>query len=460
MTASGRSFKQKGDNMKRTAIYLRVSSDKQVQEGDSIAAQRDALLKYIRDRDDLTLAGEYLDDGISGTKADRTELQRMLSDAEDGKLDLIIVTKLDRLHRGLYNFLTMQRTLYRCHVDWLAIWEPIYDTSTPQGRLIINQMMSIAQFEAENTGQRVRQVQAHMVTQGRVISGTAPHGYKIEGKRLVPDECAESVVAVFKTYAKTGSLSETMRLTEGLPGLPRYKAAFKTMLKNTKYMGEFRGNPDFCTPIIDRELFEAVQNMLKINVKASQKHDYIFTGLLVCADCGRHLGGNTRRRTRKNCHTIEHQYRCPSAYNPVRQCNNRKVVCESSLEKQLMTRIRPDIEDILLTAEVQAAPVRDNTARIKTLEKKLDRLKDLFLAELITIDEYKADKERISADIETLKVQQPEVQKDLSALRNLMNSGIELTYWDMSPKEKRRFWRGIVQKITFDHNRNFSVFYL
>ena len=87
--------------MKRTAIYLRVSSDKQAKEGDSIPAQRDALRKYIDDRDDLTFAGEYLDDGISGTKADRDELQRLLDDVEAGKIDLIIFTKLDRWFRSV-----------------------------------------------------------------------------------------------------------------------------------------------------------------------------------------------------------------------------------------------------------------------------------------------------------------------------------------------------------------------
>ena len=138
--------------MKRTAIYLRVSSDKQVQEGDSIAAQRQALTKYIDDRPDLVLAGEYIDDGISGTKySQRDELQRMLTDVEDGKIDLLIFTRLDRFFRSVRHYTAAQDILDKHGVGWTAIWEPIYDTTTPQCRLIVNQMMSIAQFEAENT---------------------------------------------------------------------------------------------------------------------------------------------------------------------------------------------------------------------------------------------------------------------------------------------------------------------
>ena len=151
--------------MKRTAIYMRVSSDKQAQEGDSIPAQRDALIKYVNERDDLVFAGEYLDDGISGTKySQRDELQRLLDDVSDGNIDLITFTKLDRWFRSVRHYTATQEILDKHNVGWIAVWEPIYDTTTPAGRLIVNQMMSIAQFEAENTGQRIRQVQAYKLT--------------------------------------------------------------------------------------------------------------------------------------------------------------------------------------------------------------------------------------------------------------------------------------------------------
>ena len=150
--------------MKRTAIYLRVSTDQQSREGDSIPAQRDALKKYIDEHDDLIFAGEYLDDGVSGTKLDRDELQRLLEDVKAGKIDLILVVKLDRWFRSIRHYINTQELLDKYNVGWTAIWEQIYDSTTPQGRLIINQMMSIAQFEAENTGQRIRQVFAWRLT--------------------------------------------------------------------------------------------------------------------------------------------------------------------------------------------------------------------------------------------------------------------------------------------------------
>ena len=101
---------------------MRVSTDAQAKEGDSIPAQKDALRKYATDRDDMIIVDEYIDDGISGTKLNRDEFQRMLSDVKNSKIDLVLVTKLDRLHRSLRNFLNMQDIFDQYHVNWLAIW--------------------------------------------------------------------------------------------------------------------------------------------------------------------------------------------------------------------------------------------------------------------------------------------------------------------------------------------------
>ena len=158
---------------------MRVSTNRQAQEGESIPAQREALNEYVRKHPGLIVVGEYVDDGISGTKYDRDEFQRMLSDVENGKIDIILVTKMDRLHRSLKNFLVMQDILDKHDCNWLAIWETMYDSSTPQGRMIINTMVNLAQFEAEQTGQRIRQVFAYKSQQGEVLSGKVPLGYKI-----------------------------------------------------------------------------------------------------------------------------------------------------------------------------------------------------------------------------------------------------------------------------------------
>ena len=448
--------------MKKAAIYMRVSTEKQAQEGDSIPAQREALHNYIDARPDLVCVGEYLDDGISGTKYDRNELQRMLSDVKAGKIDLICVTKMDRLHRSLKNFLDMQDTLDKYHCDWIAIWEPMYDSSTPQGRMIINTMMSLAQFEAENTGQRIRQVQAYKVNQGNVISGTCPAGYSIIDKRLVPNSDAPKVRELFEYYSLHGNMASTMRLIADDPAFPHSPCAFKRMLQNETYIGKKRNNPDFCKPIISQDLFDDVQRKLSMNIKKNQKYTYIFSGLLRCTECGHSMAAYRYYKKRPTKTSRIPGYRCATRYTRggIHGCDNTKVITESVLEKYLLDNIRDQIKDMVLEYEIEQKPVKDNSRKITNLEKKKDRLKDLYINGLIDLDEYKADREQIESEISSLTAQKPLRAPDMSSLKDLLSSDFESLYGTFTPEEKRFFWRSIIKEIRFDKNRNFEVIFL
>ena len=439
--------------MKRTAIYMRVSSDKQAQEGDSIPAQRDALRKYIDAHDDMICVGEYLDDGIRGTKEDRDELQRMLADVREGKIDLILVTKLDRLYRSIRHYLNLQDTLDRHGVNWIAIWESIYDTTTPQGRLIINQMMSIAQFEAEQTGQRIRQVQSYKVSQGEVISGSTPPGLKIVDNHLVPDEHANDVRQVFEHYAKHGNLYEASRFAMQFGCFPHGRTALKALLQNTKYIGEFRGNEHFCEPIIERDLFDTVQRQLSMNIKVSQKRTYIFSGLVVCAECGHRMGAFIYIDCRNQKRTK--MYRCPHRYNRAdRACANTKHLAEHKLEEYLLENIRPMIQGLILDIEIEEKPKKDSRKQIAVIERKLERLKDLYINDMISLDEYKIDRERLTAEKAAIR---PDKPVNTNALREILSTDVEGIYKGFTDEEKRRFWRSLIKEIRFDVTRQIMV---
>ena len=448
--------------MKRTAIYMRVSSDRQAQEGDSIPAQRDALHKYIDSRPDLICAGEYLDDGVSGTKEDRDELQRLLSDVKAGKIDLIIATKLDRIYRSIRHYLNFQDTLDKHNANWLAIWEPIYDTSTPQGRLIINQMMSIAQFEAENTGQRIRQVQAYKVSQGEVISGSTPPGYSIQGKHLVPNNDADAVREVFEHYSMHGNLHETMRFALPFGVFPSTSAAFKSILQNPVYIGRKRENDNFCKGIIEKDLFEDVQRKLSMNVKVAQRHTYIFSGLIRCAVCGNVMAGHQKHKSSRDKNIMYSAYRCGKRYSSggIRRCTNTKVILEYKLEEYLVDNIRPMVENLMLTATIEDAPVKDNTARINALRKKLDRLKELYVNGLITLDEYKIDRETVEKEIASVSSKNAPKTHDIEKLNKLLSSGFESLYGTFTASERRFFWRSVIQEIRFDQNRHIEIIFV
>lgn len=441
--------------MKRVALYIRVSSDKQVKEGDSVSAQLDALRKYSAEKG-YKVIGEFIDDGVSGTKyEERKRLQELLDFVKQGKVDLLLVTKLDRLFRSIRWYIYTQETLDKYNVGWLAIWEPIYDTTSPQGRLIVNQMMSIAQFEAENTGQRIRQVQAYKVTQGEVISGSAPWGYSIKDKHLVPNEYAEHVLRAFKAFSINGSINGTLTEINGLTGLPRLQRGLKSMLSNPVYIGEYRGNKNFCPPIIPRDLWDEVQRQLPMNVKKSQRYCYIFSGLVYCEECGCAMGGNARKRMRQKGEVLTLQYRCPKHFQrKPAQCINAKVLSEPVLERVLVAELEKTVQRVDI--EIKKKKPRDNSAQIAAVARKIERLKELYLNDLITLDEYKQDKDALTDKLESLRAQNT---PDFAPIRALKGVNITEVYKSLTPQEKRRFWRSIVSRIYFNADRGLRIDY-
>ena len=164
------------------------------------------------------------------------------------------------------------------------------------------------------------------------------------------------------------------------------------------------------------DLWDDVQRKLKINIKSNNRQVYLFSGLICCAECGRHFGANTRRRQRGNCLTISHNYRCVAYWQKIpKTCDNSKIIAESVLERYLIEHIRPMVQDLILQYEVEEQ-ARDRTAeRIAAIERKLSRLKELYINDLIDLDAYKADRAALLAEIEDLQ-EKKAVQRPLTAL--------------------------------------------
>lgn len=432
--------------MKRTAIYARVSSDKQAQEGDSIPAQLDALRKWVKEKHYI-LVGEYVDDGVSGQKIQRDELQRLLDDVKADRIDLICFVKLDRWFRSIRHYVATQETLDKHGVQWVAIWEPIYDTTTPQGRLIVNQMMSIAQFEAENTGSRIRQVFQYKVQQGEVISGSVPLGYKIENKRIVTDENAAIALDIFKRYDFTGNLNDVCRYALERYGLSKNRTTWKHMLKNRLYIGEYHGQKNFCPAIVPDELFESVQRRLAHNIKDDNRRDtYIFSGLLYCPICGSVMSGAHSTYNKGNKQYRYKAYRCSKNFrSPVKHKTVTRF--ESTLEKYLVGHVAElaEKEKLIRTTKKPA----DNRKAINGLQKKVDRLKDLYVNGLIDIDEYRADKERYLAEIAALEAQK---QPDTSSLDKVSRIDFKSLYGTFTDAEKAYLWHSIIKRIEWGND--------
>ena len=438
--------------MKRAALYARVSTEQQIDK-DSIPAQVTALKEYA-EKHQYVIIGIYVDDGVSGTKLDeRDELQHLLLDVKAGKIDIVIFTKLDRWFRSVRHYLNTQETLDKYNVPWKAIWES-YETESPQGRLMVTQMLAFAEFEAGNTALRINKVFDYKKTKREALSGKVPYGYKIVDKHIVPDpEKAEIARKAFRTYIDTGNMCETLRLMQG-NGMPTTQRGFKCMLRNRKYIGEAYGDDEYIEPIIDRQTFDEVQRMLTMNIRPKRKYTYVFSGLVWCSDCGRKMTGTTDVYKAKK---IRYKlYRCMYHYRPVPTCGCTASLNEAKLEKYLVK----NLEELSFESLQEKGSVNtdDIVKQIENEEKRLSRLKELYVNGLIGLDEYKHDAEDYRGRIADLnKKLNTYTGSDKSALKSLVGANLADWYWTLSEDEKRSLWRSVISKIWYGSDKKLRV---
>lgn len=191
---------------KRAALYIRVSSDEQARHGLSLGEQRADLLNYAKEHGYIVM-GIYADEGVTARKAlsRRKELQRLLSDVEKGLIDIIVIKCLDRWFRNVADFYKVKEKLDAYGVDWECTREQ-YNTTTPNGILMLNLKLSIAQNESDQTSERIKYIFEGKKARKEVLSGTLPIGFKIENKHAVPDENAPVVKFIYQYILQGGSI--------------------------------------------------------------------------------------------------------------------------------------------------------------------------------------------------------------------------------------------------------------
>lgn len=457
--------KKHNKTLKQVALYLRVSSDKQAKTGDSLREQLETLQDYANKRDDMIIHDTFIDDGISGQKLARDEFTRLIDDVKSGNIDIILFTKLDRWFRSLRHYLNTQAILEEHGVTWTAVSQPFFDTTTAHGRAFVAQSMTWAELEAQNDSERILAVFDSKVRFGEVISGTAPFGYRIENKKLVPDENAKYVVEIFEHYKRTSNLTEVMKYMRENYGIDRTAPTYRrSILKNRKYIGEFRDNLNYCEPIIDRETFNLVQNLLSRNIKANKSHNYMFAGMVRCGDCGSAMAAHqvhgighprldgTRKKYKRS------GYRCKRHFD-LKLCENKKILYESTLEKYLISHLKDDLTAYVAEAEITAMPIINTNAKRKQIEDKIERLKDLYVNNLISLDEFKIDKSKYLELLEALPQCEP-MKKDVTPLKKLLEDNIEEIYKSFDFEEKVEFWRSILQEVHFYSSRIIKPIFL
>lgn len=437
----------------RAALYPRVSTDEQAKFGLSIHDQQENLEKYAKEHR-MTVVGVYADEGFSARKKieQRPAMLRLLEDVKAGKIDIILVTKLDRWFRNIGEYYKVQEILEANNVSWRTIYED-YDTSTASGRLKINIMLAVAQDEADRTSERIKKVFDGKRLRNETCTGQVPIGYKIQDKHVVIDPAVEPYIRkFFTTFLETASVHTAI---QSVPEINlQYQAASK-LLSRSAYRGEWNGLT--VPPYLTVKEYEQIQSMRrKVSRKTNDWKTYVFSGMLVCGECGRRMGGRSRLQ---DSGYNSYSYNCPGCYQ-YKGCANHVNIVETKIEKYLLETIDSKITIIANARQNEEKPV-DTEAQEKGLKKKLSKLSDLYLDDLISKEEYSKRYEKLTAQLQDILNARPKIQpKTAEELADAFFPGWQTIYNDLSRDNKKIFWRLKLKEIRVYKDRRIDFDFL
>lgn len=462
----------KNKKIERIACYIRVSSQEQKLHGLSLDAQRDTLTRYA-EAHGLNIIEWYEDEGISGRKLIRRRpaLQRMLNDAKAGKFDRIIFIKLDRYFRSVAEYYECQKILEANKVTWTATEEK-YDLTTANGRYWVTQKLAMAEYEADQTGERIDLVNEYKVRTGQPLTGAQSQGLAFTVgrdeqtglKNVIPDpETKELITDFIKHFITYQSVKGSVTYVNNKYGTTYEYAQLKKVLSDTKLWGHYRGNDFYCTGYVDKATFDKIQAILKNNSKKRvNSRVYLFSGLIICPSCGRKMSGVTskNRKTIKpsgKVYIYEHeiyQYRCNKA-KMSKLCVHTKYSNEGKLERALLSNLNRFINNHVTHIKI-TANTNSHTDGLKNsianLQSEMNRLNTMFRKGRVKEEEYDRDYEELERQLAELQESlTPAAERDLTIYEELLaKDDWKELYNALNRESKRAFWRKYIKAIKLD----------
>lgn len=409
-------------------IYPRVSTEDQSRFGFSLDEQEESL-KRLCEWKGYKIYKVYREEGVSAKSMNRPKFQEMIQDMKDGKINKILVYKLDRLTRSIQDLETICKLLEEYKCDLESECEEI-NTSTPTGVFFMRMTTILAQLEIERTSERTKFGLMGAAKKGH-FSGKAPIGYRKINKELVIDEVESEVVKdIFKSYLSGLSVCTITKQLNEKNVLNRNwrTTTIDRMLSNYIYAGNYQHRKriqneetilleDVCPAIIDKHDFELVQKQKEKNLKNyTRKHTYVYMQKIICSKCNKIMGGSST--TSKNKPT-QIYYKCNC-------CNTR--INEKKIEQPLMLFLNDMLDYyLLIDNNYKSFFNEDLTIEIKRYEKilkdlntKLQRIKNAYLNSNIEQDDFTDEEKSIKMQIEETKIK----------LNNLNNADENLNHRD------------------------------
>ncbi len=467
----------------RCALYVRVSTKQQVDKDyNSIESQKDRLLEYVNRKENYHVYKIYEDPAYSAKDSERPALQQMFDDVKKGKLDCVLVYKMDRLSRSNLGFHKMVDTLEKHGVNLVSITEN-FDSSTVHGRFSRNIMMNFAQMEREMVSERTKDKLLERAKKG-LWNGGRPYGYDCKDKRLIINEEQANVIRfMFDFFIHDASLA---RLRDELKARGIYTAKgyrwtasqISHKLRNPVYAGKIKHRdkvyPGIHETIISEELFAKVQKLVPERTWSKRKTErtYLLTGLLKCQDCGSTITTHYTSKKRKDgtSYRIPY-YRCTKTVKYGNQHCNIKSFNADYIEKLVIEEIGKisqntklidvTVDDINAALKQNILPTRNEIKelekRIRQIDSEVDRLLELYakggklVAEVLNqkVESKLNDKKKLESkliqlnneiDEQSLKAYDAEIIR--SSLSNFTN-----IFATLSPDDKAKALRILLRDI-------------
>lgn len=406
------------ENLK-TGIYLRVSTEEQAKEGFSIHAQKEKLTSYAK-VNDWKIVDYYIDDGISAKNIkDRPNINRLIEDVKNGKVNNVLVYKLDRLTRSVKDLINLIEIFEEYKCSFNSLTEKL-DTTNAVGRMFIKIIGIFAEFERENLAERVSFGYEQKTREGNYTNTQGVNGYDYivgKGNLVVNKEEEKIVKQIYEMYLNGSSMLKIAKTfnTEKVPskrGGYWSQSTIKSILTNPLYVGKIRygvskkhENRAFEVDgkqetIIDEDTFNRVQELItkrkKYNSKKYPSENAYFATALRCAKCGARFHPKQQKQNGK--------------YYITYYCNNKQThKCDSPgiSHTKVLNEFENYINNFKLDKNIDIPPVNDTKEKISQLlvelehlERKRKRIQQLFIDEQLANDDYS----EMTKQIETSKI--------------------------------------------------------
>lgn len=470
----------------KVAIYVRVSTKEQAMEGYSIGEQTDRLKKFC-EAHGWTIVKIYTDAGHSGANQDRPALQEMIEDIEAGRIDKVLVYKLDRLSRSQKDTLELIEDVFlKNDTDFESMSEKL-DTSTAHGRAMVGILAAFAQLEREMITERMSMGMAARIKEGKWRGGSqVPFGYDYEPalEKLVINEYESMIVKhLFEAFADGESLysiAEEMRETgHTLHNGKVDKRNLRYILRNKTYCGYQRHLDEWIKckhdAIVEEETFNKVQNILDENKRRFEESGYktgikaistCLGGLLYCAQCGAKYG---KIQTGAKKYGYHMNYYCYSRSKRIKSmikdpnCKNKFYRVEEldniifneikklSIDPEYMQHIKKEAEK-----EADVQKIHAIEKQIKSISNQLSRFMDLYGLGRYSLEELDEKTAPLAAQRTKLKKQLEKLQADSKRITEEQVIKIVSSFDEVLEKgdlhDKRAIIEQLIDRIVIDND--------